>query len=196
MKVWSSRFLEEHPECRCTDKDGHPRWGLLCFACPEVRAYKTAVIKELLAYEGVTGVALKTHYQHNILWGLRSDFQDECVYHPLLLAEYDAKWGKPKDGAYNLFLLKMLNGNAVMQWLREIRPLFPNSQKRLCMFEAPYSFLDRIGTSGWYLPPEAIIKEKLCDDILIEPRWNGDHVGRFQKTATFTKSLRNAAKQA
>ena len=36
VKVWADKFMEAHPEFRCTDKDGRARWGLLCFACPEV----------------------------------------------------------------------------------------------------------------------------------------------------------------
>ena len=187
VKVWADKFMEAHPEFRCTDKDGRARWGLLCFACPEVRAHKAAVVRELLSYEGVTGVALKTHYQHNQLWGWDSKVQTDCLYHPAILARYHSRWGKPQDGAYSAFRLRQLHGEAVMEWLREMRPLFAASGKRLCMFQAPGVFLDRTNTCGWYLPPEKIVREKLCDDFLIEPRWSGDHVKRFTESASVNR---------
>lgn len=187
VKVWADKFMEAHPEFRCTDKHGRARWGLLCFACPEVRAHKAAVVRELLSYEGVTGVALKTHYQHNLLWGWDSKVQTDCLYHPAILERYHSRWGKPQDGAYSAFRLRQLHGEAVMEWLREMRPLFAASGKRLCMFQAPGVFLDRTNTCGWYLPPEKIVREKLCDDFLIEPRWGGDHVKRFAESAAVNR---------
>ena len=187
VKVWADKFMESHPEFRCTDKHGRARWGLLCFACPEVRAHKAAVVRELLSYEGVTGVALKTHYQHNLLWGWDSKVQTDCLYHPAILERYHSRWGKPQDGAYSAFRLRQLHGEAVMEWLREMRPLFAASGKRLCMFQAPGVFLDRTNTCGWYLPPEKIVREKLCDDFLIEPRWGGDHVKRFAESAAVNR---------
>ena len=187
VKVWADKFMESHPEFRCTDKDGRARWGLLCFACPEVRAHKAAVVRELLSYDGVTGVALKTHYQHNLLWGWDSKVQTDCLYHPAILERYHSRWGKPQDGAYSAFRLRQLHGEAVMEWLREMRPLFAASGKRLCMFQAPGVFLDRTNTCGWYLPPEKIVREKLCDDFLIEPRWGGDHVKRFAESAAVNR---------
>ena len=179
VKVWSDKFMEAHPEYRCTDKSGRPRWGLLCFACPEVRAHKTEVVRELLSYEGVTGVALKTHYQHNQLWGMDSEVQTDCLYHPAILRRYHARWGRPESGVYSTLRLRLLHGEAVMGWLREIRPLFTVAGKRLCMFQAPTVFLDRFRTCGWLLPPEQLVRERLCDDFLIEPRWNSEHVERF-----------------
>ena len=187
VKVWADKFMEAHPEYRCTDKDGRARWGLLCFACPEVRAHKTDVVRELLSFEGVTGVALKTHYQHNALWGWNSNVQTECLYHPAIIKRYHARWGEPQDGAYSSFRLRQLHGEAVMEWLGDIRPLFASSGKRLCMFQAPSPFLDRANTCGWYLPPEKIVRDKLCDDFLIEPRWSGDHVKRFAESAAVNR---------
>ncbi len=196
VKVWTSRFHEEHPEFRCQNKEGRTRWGLLCFACPEVRAYKTAVVRELLSYEGVTGIALKTHYQHNTLWGMSQAVLGDCIYHPAILERYDARWGKPADGSYNHFRLRRLHGEAVMEWLAEMRPVFKEAGARLCMFQAPTDFLDGNGTSRWYLPPEEIIRRRLCDDFLIEPRWrDGDHLKHFQN-AHSVKRLINACRES
>ena len=173
VQAWSSRFLEEHPQCRAVDREGRSRWGLLCFGYPEVRAYKTAVVKELLRYEGVAGVALKLHYQHNSIWdGNRHDYSG-YLYNDVALKDYHQRWGRPENGAYDTYKLRMIYGGYVIEWLREIRPLFEAAGKRLCLFQAPTSMLDTI-CGGWVLPPERVIAEKLCDDYLIEPRIHGD----------------------
>jgi hypothetical protein len=187
VQAWSSKFLEEHPECRAVDREGRARWGLLCFGYPEVRAYKTAVVKELLSYEGVTGVALKMNYQHNSIWdGNRHDYAP-YLYNDVALRDYHARWGKPENGAYDIYKLRMIYGGYVMEWLRELRPLFEAAGKRLCLFQAPTSLLDTI-CGGWVLPPERLIGEKLCDDFLIEPRIHGD-AAELLRTSERIRSL-------
>jgi len=179
VQAWSSKFLEEHPEYRAVDREGRTRWGLLCFGYPDVRRYKTAVVKELLSRKGVAGIALKTHYQHNSLWdGNRHDYLS-YLYNDIVLKAYQSRWGKPANGVYDTFRLKRIYGDYVLQWLREIRPLFKETGKRLCLFQAPASMLDT-SCGGWVIPPETIIKEKLCDDFLIEPRIHGDSVETFE----------------
>ncbi len=179
-KSESTRFMEEHPECRCTDAEGRARWGLLCFACPEVRAYKTEMVREVLGYDGIAGVALKTHYQHNMLWGLRSRVHHEFLYHPAITERYHARWGRPVNGKYSKFRLRKLQGEAVMEWLRELHPVVAAAGKKLCMFQAPVPFVEGMRTGGWYLPPERIAAERLCDEMLIEPRWeDGDNMAHF-----------------
>lgn len=181
VQAWSSKFLEEHPQYRAVDREGGARWGLLCFGYPEVRRYKASLVKEMLRYEGVTGVALKTHYQHNTIWdGNRHDYQS-YLYNEVALNDYHARWGKPENGAYNSYKLRMIYGGYVMEWLREIRPLFAKTGKRLCLFQAPTSMLDT-PCGGWVLPPEKIISDKLCEDFLIEPRIRGDSVEEVQKS--------------
>ena len=175
VQAWSSKFLEEHPHFRCVDREGRSRWGLLCFGYPEVRAYKTAVVKELLAREGVAGVALKLHYQHNVIWdGNRHDYGG-YLYNDVALADYHARWGQPADGRYDTYKLRMIYGEYVVQWLRELRPLFTARGKRLCLFQAPTSLLDP-SCGGWVVSPERLIEERLCEDFLIEPRHRGDSV--------------------
>ena len=193
VQAWSSRFLEEHPQYRAVDREGRTRWGLLCFGYPEVRRYKTAVVKEMLSYEGVTGVALKTHYQHNSIWdGNRHDYS-QYLYNDTVLADYHAQWDKPQNGAYDTYKLRMLYGGYVLEWLRELRPLFTGSGKRLCMFQAPTSLLDA-SCGGWVLPPERMIEEKLCDGFLIEPRIHGDSV-ELIRTSERIRSLIGQCRQ-
>ncbi len=54
---WPTRFSREHPEFRWVRRDGRPYRSQLSFAFPEVRAYKLALIKEILAYD-VDGIFL------------------------------------------------------------------------------------------------------------------------------------------
>jgi hypothetical protein len=194
VQAWSSRFLEEHPQYRAVDREGRTRWGLLCFGYPEVRRYKTAVVKEMLSYEGVTGVALKTHYQHNSIWdgNGHGDYLD-YLYNDVALADYEARWGKPENGVYDTYKLRMIYGGYVIEWLRELRPLFEAAGKRLCLFQAPTSLLDA-SCGGWVLPPERIIEEKLCDGFLIEPRIHGDSV-ELIRTSERIRSLIGQCRQ-
>ncbi len=48
---WSSKFAKAHPEFRWVRRDGRTYQSQLSFAFPEVRAYKLALIEELLAYD-------------------------------------------------------------------------------------------------------------------------------------------------
>ena len=48
---WASNFSKSHPKFRWIRRDGRPYHSQLSFAFPEVRAYKLALIEELLAYE-------------------------------------------------------------------------------------------------------------------------------------------------
>jgi uncharacterized lipoprotein YddW (UPF0748 family) len=48
---WPSRFTREHPEYRWVRRDGTAYRSQLSFAFPEVREYKLALLKEILAYE-------------------------------------------------------------------------------------------------------------------------------------------------
>lgn len=54
---WESRFTKAHPEFRWVRRDGRPYHSQLSFAFPEVRAYKLALVKEILAYD-VDGIFL------------------------------------------------------------------------------------------------------------------------------------------
>jgi hypothetical protein len=63
---YRSKFLEEHPECRWTAKDGKLRFpGLISYAYPEARAFCVSIAKELLAL-GADGIHCSTsaHCRH------------------------------------------------------------------------------------------------------------------------------------
>jgi len=46
----ASRYTKEHPESRWVRRDGRPYRSQQSFAFPEVRAYKLALVREILAY--------------------------------------------------------------------------------------------------------------------------------------------------
>lgn len=48
---WRSRYARAHPEHRWVRRDGRPYNSQLSFAFPEVRKYKLALLKEILAYK-------------------------------------------------------------------------------------------------------------------------------------------------
>lgn len=55
---WASEFARSHPEFRWVRRDGRPYQSQLSFAFPEVRAYKLALLKELLDGYAVDGLFL------------------------------------------------------------------------------------------------------------------------------------------
>jgi hypothetical protein len=55
---WASEFSKAHPEFRWVRRDGKPYHSQLSFAFPEVRAYKLALIDELLSNYDLDGLFL------------------------------------------------------------------------------------------------------------------------------------------
>ena len=55
---WASEFTKAHPEFRWVRRDGKPYHSQLSFAFPEVRAYKLALIDELLTNYDLDGLFL------------------------------------------------------------------------------------------------------------------------------------------
>jgi uncharacterized lipoprotein YddW (UPF0748 family) len=55
---WASKFSKAHPEFRWVRRDGKPYRSQLSFAFPEVRAYKLALVDELLSNYDLDGLFL------------------------------------------------------------------------------------------------------------------------------------------
>jgi uncharacterized lipoprotein YddW (UPF0748 family) len=55
---WMSEFSKAHPEFRWVRRDGSRYHSQLSFAFPEVRAYKLALLKELLDHYAIDGIFL------------------------------------------------------------------------------------------------------------------------------------------
>jgi hypothetical protein len=83
-----SDFFLQHPEWHEEREDGGEA-AQLCFAVPEVRAHKTAILREAAAY-GLHGLMIDT-LRHPPMVG----------YHPLVVAAYRERYGEapPRDRA-------------------------------------------------------------------------------------------------
>jgi hypothetical protein len=102
-----SEFSKEHPEFRWRQHDGRAYHSQLSFAFPEVRQYKLALLKELLAYdidgfffdwirtgdvrdnpqtdaEGVAGYG----YEEPLVQGFKKEFGDD----PMKIPNGDERW--------------------------------------------------------------------------------------------------------
>jgi glycosidase len=105
--VCKSEFSKEHPEFRWRQRDGRAYHSQLSFAFPEVRQYKLALLKELLAYdidgfffdwirtgdvrdnpqtdaEGVAGYG----YEEPLVEGFKKEFGDD----PAKIPNGDERW--------------------------------------------------------------------------------------------------------
>lgn len=172
-----SKFHEQHPEYRLVDKNGKKRWGMLCFGYPEVRSYKTELVKELLSY-GVDGIVLKTSYQHCMVWDGNNYDYSQFLFNDAALSEYDRIWGKPADGQYETMKLQLIYGNFFVDWLKELRPLFADGKHNLWLFQNPSKKLEAM-CGGWIVDPVKIVENKLVDGLLLEPRGSGDYKDFF-----------------
>jgi hypothetical protein len=82
---YRSKFIDEHPQCQWTGKDGTTRFeGLISYAWPEARAFRVAQAKELLAL-GADGIHCSTsahcrhlpNVQQNDYYGFEQPVVDE-----------------------------------------------------------------------------------------------------------------------
>ena len=76
-----ARFFVEHPEWHEVREDGSPA-PQLCFAVPEVRAHKAAILREAAAY-GLHGLLIDT-LRHPPMVG----------YHPLVVEAFEREFGQ------------------------------------------------------------------------------------------------------
>jgi hypothetical protein len=76
---WPSEFTKAHPEYRWTRRDGRTYHSQLSFAFPQVRAYKLALVEELLAYD-IDGLFLD--------WIRTGDVRDNPQNDPKGVADY------------------------------------------------------------------------------------------------------------
>ncbi len=172
--VWfTSRFHEDNPQYRLLDKDGHRRWGQLCFGYPAVREYKSNIIRELLDY-GVDGIYLKTGFQHNMIWDFLSHDYEDYVYNDIALKEYNRRWGHPVENKYDNSHLKEIYGDYFIEWIREASEIIHNRGKQLVFSIRPGDYLE--GSAGkWPNNWRKLVDEKVIDMFLLEPRLNTRH---------------------
>jgi hypothetical protein len=104
-----SRFFVEHPEWHERREDGRPA-PQLCFAIPEVRAHKTAILREAVAY-GLDGLMIDT-LRHPPMVG----------YHPMVVGAFRDEYGEdPPRGLDPRQPLDQFEGSAGERWQRWFR---------------------------------------------------------------------------
>jgi hypothetical protein len=173
--LWlASKFAENNPQFQIRNKNGERRFGVMCFGYPEVQEYKTAVVKELLAYDP-GGIYLKFSWTHT--WpndNCLSNYNfDGYLYNDIAINDYHELYGKPSDGNYDEIKLKEIYGEYVLDWLSQVRHLVHSKGKKLSIGVLPTDYFQEFA-GGWKLNWDRIFKEKLVDEIVLEPRDSGN----------------------
>lgn len=87
----TSSFIEQHPDMRCTLRDGQQVKGCLDFWYPEVRAYKLSVVDELL--ERPTSRLLLDFLRRNGTPSADADGNYRYGYNPEIMAAFKQRTG-------------------------------------------------------------------------------------------------------
>jgi hypothetical protein len=90
-----SDFAKQHPECRWVKRDGRVYHSQLSFAFPEVRAYKLAILDELLKNYDLDGVFLDWIRTGDVRDNPQTDAQGvaDSGYEAPLIEAFKAKFG-------------------------------------------------------------------------------------------------------
>lgn len=88
---YRSKFIDEHPQCQWTGKDGRTRFeGLISYAWPEARAFRVAQARELLAL-GADGIHCSTSAHCRHLPNVKQD--DYYGFEQPVVDEYRQRFG-------------------------------------------------------------------------------------------------------
>ncbi len=119
---WPSRFSTQHPEYRWVRRDGRSYHSQLSFAFPQVRAYKLALVKEILAYN-VDGILLDWIRTGDI----RDNPQNEAGvanygYEAPNVAVFKNKYGvDPHDGDNGDYRWVKVRAEPITEFMRSVR---------------------------------------------------------------------------
>ena len=130
---YRSRFAREHPECLWTRRDGGKYHSQLSFAFPEVRAYKLALMEELMAY-GIDGLFVD--------WLRTGDIRDnpQCDAAGVADFGYETPNIEAFEKQYGVSALSVENGDPrwvacraapITEFLRGVRALARAREKEL-----------------------------------------------------------------
>ena len=84
---WLCQWAKDHPDYWQMDRHGHTYRGTLDFFFEEVRAYKLAIVDELLAYPGLKGIMLD-FARHNACPSADADGIHRFGYNPEIREHY------------------------------------------------------------------------------------------------------------
>lgn len=161
---WQSRFALQHPEFRWVRRDGRPYNSQLSFAFPEVRKYKLALIKEILAYK-VDGIMLD--------WIRTGDIRDNPQndagvanygYEAPLVKGFKAKYGiDPHDIDNGDYRWVHFRSEPITEFMRSVRAEVNKRKPRIplsAMVHHRYAYRGRIEEGGAI---DGSLRGILCD---------------------------------
>lgn len=164
-------FFQKHPEYTWVSRDGKRHIpGVPCYAYPEVRAYRLAQVRELLAYD-VDGIMLSP--RSHSPWPGRNAPSDEIGardygYNEPVVAEYQRRYGKdPRTAARDSLdelRFVQLKGDFFTSFLREAKAECDRAGKKLVMLTSD-SWSDPVRTDRTHVDAETILRERLAHEL-------------------------------
>ncbi len=161
---WPSTFTVKHPKYRWVRRDGRPYNSQLSFAFPEVRAYKLALVKEILAYD-VDGIFLD--------WIRTGDIRDNPQndtgvanygYEVPNIAAFKKKYGvDPHDVDNGDYRWVKTRSEPITQFMRSVRAEMKKHKKKVvlsAMVHHRWAYRGRIEEGGTI---DGSLRGILCD---------------------------------
>lgn len=161
---WQSRFSAAHPEYRWVRRDGRPYHSQLSFAFPEVRAYKLALVKEMLDYD-VDGIFLD--------WIRTGDIRDNPQndggvanygYETANIAAFKKKYGAdPHDVDNGDYRWVKIRAEPITDFMRSVRSEVKKHKKKVvlsAMVHHRWAYRGRIEEGGTI---DGSLRGILCD---------------------------------
>ncbi|MBN1558338.1 MAG: hypothetical protein JW951_09355, partial [Lentisphaerae bacterium] len=130
----------------------------------------------LMSY-GADGIYIKTAFQHCAVMDGHAHDVLRFVYNDVALEEYDRRWTRPEDGAYDEDRLRAVYGDFFSDWLREAGELVRSLGGKLMVSGRPRMTLD---SNRWPVDWGALISDRAMDVFLLEPRRNGPSAGLLE----------------
>jgi hypothetical protein len=115
---WQSEFTVAHPEYLARDRTGSEvHHGVMCYAYPEVRAYKLQCIREILADYPFDGIFICTRSQSK-----PAAHADQFGFNEPVVEAYQQRYGvNILEQDFDVEAWRRLRGEFVTQFLRELR---------------------------------------------------------------------------
>ena len=169
----ADEFFQKHPEYTWVSRDGKRHIpGVPCYAYPEVRAYRLAQVKELLAYD-VDGIMMSPR-SHSPWPGRDSPSAEigsrDYGYNEPVVAEFRRRYGRdPRQAARDSLdelRFVQLKGDFFTAFLREAKAECDRVGKKLVMLSTD-TWSDPVRTDRMYVDAETILREKLVHEMCI-----------------------------
>ena len=115
---WQSDIVRDHPEHIAVDRAGRERhWGILDYNEPQARAYRVAVIRELLGRHDWDGVFICTRSQSK-----PAADGDQFGFNAASVELYRTLYGSdPRDPDVDLDAWRSVRGRGLTELLRDVR---------------------------------------------------------------------------